>query len=110
MLDENHAVGGVVDIGVEAGDDFVAIAVDEAALVVVEVDLAVVAVEFVDKTVFVWYDDGAVLPFETEEFALLGSLNAVDEDEFTSTGFVVDVLDSVLRSEEGWQGKTDDEK
>ena len=68
-----------------AGDDFVAIAVDEAALVVVEVDLAVVAVEFVDKTVFVWYDDGAVFPFETEEFALLGSLNAVDEDEFTAT-------------------------
>lgn len=106
LLGEDAPLGGVVDIGVAAGDDFDALAVDEAAGVVVHIDLAVVAVEVVDEHVFVGHDDGAVFAFEAKTLAILGGLDAVDEDQLAAAGFVVDVFDFLdLGPQEGGEGQ-----
>ena len=52
--------------------------------------------EVVDKHVFVGDNDSAVLTFETEAVAVLGGLDAIDEDELAATLFVVDIFDLLL--------------
>ena len=106
VVDEHDAAArGIAHARIEAGDDLVAVTVDEARQSVVQIDAAVVAVEFVDMKVDVVGDDGAVGAFETEEGAVAGGLDAIGEDEFTAAFFVVDIFDllrtDVVRQESG---------
>ena len=96
-LHHDETVGGIEHLLVDAGDYFHALAVDEAAAVVIHVHLAVVAMEFVDEEVFVGHDDGAVFAFEAEAVAALCGLDAVDEYEFAAAFFVVDIFHILLR-------------
>ena len=89
---ENASFGRVVELVVDAREHLVAVAVDESALVVIEIDLAVVAVELVDKAIAVGCDDGAVGTLEAEERAVGGGLDAVNEDQLAAARLVVNIF------------------
>jgi hypothetical protein len=48
--------------------------------------------EFVYKHDLIWDNGCAVFSLESETVSVLGGLYSVDEDEFTATGFVVNIF------------------
>lgn len=86
----HHAVGGVVDGGELHGQDEPTVAMEQATFVVVAVDDAVVAMEFVDEFVFGFADEAAVVALEAEEAVALDGLDAVDVHQLATARFVVD--------------------
>ena len=78
--DKDTAFTRIVEIVVEAGDNLVTEAVDEAGVGFVGVDTAVSIVELVDVFVARLDNDGSVVALEAEEVAIAGGLNAVDID------------------------------
>lgn len=98
-IDKHTVLGGEFDGFVEAGDDLVPVAVDDAAAVFFKVDFAVAVEELTYIEVDIGCDDSAVVATESVAVAVAGGFNTVDVEDVTATLIIIVV--SCFLSAEG---------